>query len=100
MKKGEYIDRQLELGHRYRTGNGVKKNLRIAMMHCKNADEAGDLIGHWYYKKLERERDERHLKYILMPIIFLVMFLGAWMNCPLIATTVCLLLCTGFVLES
>lgn len=76
-KVQEYIDMQLELGHRHRTGRGVKKDLRIAMMYYKNADEAGDLIGHWYYKKLERERDERQLKYILMPAIFLVMFLGA-----------------------
>lgn len=99
MNKGEYIYQQLELGHRYRTGNGVKKDIRKAMMHYKNADEAGDLIGHWYYKKQERERDERQLKYILMPVIFLVMFLGAWMDYPLIATIVCLLLCTAFVLK-
>ena len=99
MNKGEYIDNQLELGHRYRIGNGVKKDLRIAMMYYKNADEAGDLIGHWYYKKLERERDERRLKYILMLVIILVILLGAWMDYPFIATIVCLLLCIAFVLK-
>jgi len=99
MNKAEYIDKQLELGHRYRTGNGVKKDIRIATMHYKNANEAGDLIGHWYYKKQERERDERQLKYILMPLIFLVILLGSLMDYPLIASIVCLSLCSAFILK-
>lgn len=69
----DYAEVQCELGHRYRTGDGVKKDIKKAIYHYRKADENGDLIAHWYLCKLEREQDDRRLKFIVMPVIFAIL---------------------------
>lgn len=73
-ERKDYAEAECALGHKYRTGDGVKKSIKKAMYHYRNADENGDLIAFWYLRKLEREQDVRCLKFIIMPIFFAVNF--------------------------
>lgn len=92
-------ERECELGHRYRTGDGVEKDIKKAMYHYRIADECGDLIAHWYLSLLQEKRDNRRLKFIIMPVIFVIIaglaclsfFLG-WDE-TFISIVACLLCC-------
>ena len=105
----DYAEAQCELGHKYRTGDGVKKDIKKAMSHYRNADKNGDLIAHWYLCKLEREQDDRRLKFTIMPAIFAILA-GAvclseflhW-NSTLVgiaAAILCCLIASSFVIHS
>ena len=105
----DYADAQCELGHKYRTGDGVKKDIKKAIYHYRNADENGDLIAHWYLCKLEREQDDRRLKYIIMPAIFAILAGAACLSeylhwndtlVGIVAAILCCLIVTLFVIHS
>ena len=105
----DYAESQCALGHKYRTGDGVKKDIKKAMNHYRNADKNGDLIAHWYLCKLEREQDDRRLKFIVMPVIFAILAGAACLtvflhwNETLVGIVVALLCCliaTLFVIYS
>ena len=105
----DYAEAECSLGHKYRTGDGVKKDIKKAMYHYRNADENGDLIAYWYLRKLEREQDDRRLKFILMPTLFAI-FAGAacltvflhWNETlvGIVATILCCLIATLFIIHS
>ena len=105
----DYAEFQCELGHKYRTGDGVKRDLKKAMYHYRNADEKGDLIAHWYLCKLEREQDNRRLKFIIMPAILAILAGSACLSellkwnetlVGIVATILCCLIVTLFVIHS
>ena len=105
----DYAEAQCALGHKYRTGDGVKKDIKKAMCHYRNADENGDLIAHWYLRKLEREQDDRRFKFIVMPVIFAILAGAAFLTVSLqwnetlvelIATILCCIIVTLFVIRS
>lgn len=105
----DYADAQCELGHKYRTGDGVKKDIKKAIYHYRNAEEKDDLIAHWYLCKLEREQDDRRLKYIIMPAIFAILAGSACLSeflqwndtlVSVVAAILCCLIATLFVIHS
>ena len=105
----DYAEAECALGHKYRTGDGVKKNIKKAMYHYRNADENGDLIAYWYLRKLEREQDDRHLKFIVMPAIFAILIGAACLAVFLhwnetlvgiVASILCTVIATLFVIHS
>ena len=105
----DYAEIQCELGHKYRTGDGIKKDIKKAMYHYRNADEMGNLIAHWYLCKLEREQDNRRLKFIIMPAIFAILAGSACLSeflkwnetlVGIVATILCCLIVTLFVIHS
>ena len=105
----DYAEAECALGHKYRTGDGVKKDIKKAMCHYRNADENGDLIAYWYLRKLEREQDDRHLKFIVMPAIFAIVFGAACLTVFLhwnetlvciVAAIFCCLIAILFVIHS
>ena len=105
----DYAEAECALGHKYRTGDGVKKDIKKAMYHYRNADENGDLIAYWYLRKLEREQDDRHLKFIVMPAIFAILIGAACLTVFLhwnetlvgiVATIFCCLIAILFVIHS
>ena len=105
----DYAEVQCELGHKYRTSDGVKKDIKKAMHHYRNADLNGNLIAHWYLCKLQQERDDRLLKFIIMPAIFAILAGAAYLSefhhwnptlVGLVATILCCLIATLFVIHS
>ena len=105
----DYAEIQCGLGHKYRTGEGVKKDLKKAMNHYRNADEKGDLIAHWYLRKLEREQDDRRLRFIVMPVIFAILAGAACLSeylhwnetlVGIVVSILCCLMVTLFVIHS
>ena len=79
------------------------------MYHYRNADENGDLIAHWYLCMLEREQDDRRLKFVIMPVIFAILAGAACLTeflhwnetlVGIVTSILCCLIVTLFVIHS
>ena len=105
----DYAETQCAFGHKYRTGDGVKKDIKKAIYHYRNADENGDLIAHWYLCKLEEKQDDRRLKFIVVPTIFAILAGAACLTelyhwnetlVGIVASFLCCLIATLFIIHS
>ena len=60
------------LGCIYYFGETGKKDIKKAISHFKESAERENLIGEYYHSLATTKREDRILKWVLMPIIFLI----------------------------
>lgn len=65
----DLADAHCFLGCIYYFGEAGKKNIGKAIYHFKESAERGNPIGEHYYKLATTKRDNRILKWVLMPVI-------------------------------
>ena len=76
-KNRDLADAHCFLGCIYYFGEAGKKDIKRAIYHFKESAERGNLIGEYYHGLATSKREDRILKWILMPIIFLMITLAA-----------------------
>ena len=70
----DYADAHCFLGCMYAYGEGGKKDIKKALSHFKESAEHGNSIAAYYHNKITDKRDDRHLKWLVMPLVFGVIF--------------------------
>lgn len=70
----DYADAHCFLGCIYAFGEGVRKDTKKALAHFKEGAEHGNSIAAYYHNQITDKRDDRHLKWVVMPLIFGVIF--------------------------
>ena len=70
----DYAEAHCFLGCIYAFGVGVKKDTKKALAHFKESAEHGNSIAAYYHNKITDKRDDRRLKWVVMPLIFGVIF--------------------------
>jgi hypothetical protein len=70
----DYADAHCFLGCIYAFGEGVRKDTKKALSHFKESAEHGNSIAAYYHNKITDKRDDRYLKWLVMPLIFSVIF--------------------------
>jgi len=76
----DYADAHRFLGCIYGFGETGKKDIKKALHHFKISAEHGDMIAEYYHGLLTEKRDDRQIKWILMPLILSVIFGLAWLS--------------------
>ena len=65
------------LGCIYYFGEAGKKDLKKAISHFKESAERENMIGAYYHNLATSKREDRILKWVLMPVIFLIIIVAA-----------------------
>jgi len=76
----DYADAHRFLGCIYGFGEAGKKDIKKALYHFKISAEHGDMIAEYYHGLLTEKRDDRQIKWILMPLILSVIFGLSWLS--------------------
>lgn len=70
----DYAEAHCFLGCIYAFGEGVRKDTKKALAHFKESAEHCNAIAAYYHNKITDKRDDRRLKWVVMPLIFVVIF--------------------------
>ena len=76
----DYADAHRFLGCIYGFGESGKKDIKKALYHFKISAEHGDMIADYYHGLLTEKRDDRQIKWILMPLILSVILGISWLS--------------------
>ena len=76
----DYADAHRFLGCIYGFGEAGKKDIKKALYHFKISAEHGDMIAEYYHGLLTEKRDDRQIKWILMPLILSVISGISWLS--------------------
>ena len=68
----DYADAHCFLGCMYAFGEGGRKDIKKALSHYKESAEHGNPIAAYYHNKITDKRDDRYLKWLVMPLILFV----------------------------
>ena len=99
-------DAHLSLGCIHYFGKTGKKDIKRALYHFKQGAEGGNPVAAYYYRKASEKRDDKLLKWVLMPLIFLTIATGALLTLSLgwnetlvsiVCTVVVILLVLAFI---
>ena len=99
-------DAHLSLGCIHYFGKTGKKDIKRALYHFKQGAEGGNPVAAYYYRKASEKRDDKLLKWVLMPLIFLTIATGVlftislgWNETlvPIVCTVVVILLVLAFI---
>ena len=73
----DLADAHCFLGCIYYFGEAGKKDNKKAIYHFKESAERGNMIGEYYHNLATSKREDRIMKWILMPVIFLIIIVSA-----------------------
>ena len=73
----DLADAHCFLGCIYYFREAGKKDIKIAIQHFKESAERGNMIGAYYHGIATTRREDLILKWILMPVIFLIIVVAA-----------------------
>lgn len=66
----DYADAHCFLGCIYAFREAEVKDIKKALSHFQESAEHGNAIAAYYHNKITDKRDDRHLKWVVMPLIF------------------------------